>query len=313
MQTPKTASRQATVPVHLPSLLAFSLVARHMNFARAADDFGVSPTAMSKTIKSLEEQLETRLFNRTTRSVSLTETGAELLKALQPALEQIRASVDQVVEKAGKVHGELRINSSFVAYSTLIEPHLQSFLARYPELSFEVAIDNGLSDIVAHGFDAGVRLGHAVQKDMIGAPVGPVQQFIAVGSPAYLEKAGTPGTPQELLQHDCIRQRIGNAGRFLEWNFMDGDRVSSVQVSGQFIASEMRCALDAAKAGQGLAYVFRGFAAAALRSGELIPLLEGHSPPGETFYFYYANRAQMPAKLRAFIDFFQAAHWSVPG
>jgi DNA-binding transcriptional LysR family regulator len=293
-------------PVHLPGLLAFESVARHLNFARAAAEHAVTPTAMSKTVKTLEVQLGIRLFNRTTRSVALTEAGAKLLATLAPALSQIRQSIEAVGESSARPHGALRINTSYVAYAALIEPYVNGFLKRYPDIDLDVVIDNALNDIVSGGFDAGIRLGHAVQRDMIALPIGPLQKLVVVGSPKYLARRGRPKTPRELLAHDCVRQRIGDRGRFLEWEFVSGTKPVRIDVQGRLIVNEMRCALTAALEGNGLAYVFRQFAAAELASGELLTVLDRHCPPGESFHLYYPNRAQMPGKLRAFIEFVRA-------
>ena len=298
--------------VHLPALLAFDSVARHLNFARAAAEHAITPTAMSKTVKTLEAQLGIRLFNRTTRSVALTEAGTTLLATLAPALAQIRHGIEQVGAASGRPQGTLRINSSYVAYAALIEPHMNGFLKRYPEIGFEVVIDNALNDIVSGGFDAGIRLGHAVQRDMIAVPIGPLQRLVAVAAPKYLARHGTPKTPKDLLAHECVRQRIGDRGRFLDWDFVIGTKPLRIDVKGRLIVNEMRCALTAARQGNGLAYVFKQFAAADLASGKLETVLERHCPPGESFHLYYPNRAQMPGKLRAFIEFVRAVNWEVP-
>ncbi|MGY2852217.1 LysR family transcriptional regulator [Pseudomonas tolaasii] len=191
-------------PVHLPALVAFECVARHMNFARAAAELEVTPTAMSKTIKQLEAQLGVRLFNRTTRSVALTESGNQLLDTLAPALEQIRFSVQQVHDTATRPYGELKINSSYVAYASLIEPHVPAFLALYPDITLDISLDNGLSDIIGEGFDAGVRLGQALQRDMIAVPLGTSQPMVVVGTPQYLAQSAplnTPGRPAQTRLH----------------------------------------------------------------------------------------------------------------
>jgi DNA-binding transcriptional LysR family regulator len=297
--------------VPLPSLLAFEVVARHLSFARAAAELEVTPTAISKTIKQLEAQLDVRLLHRTTRSVALTEAGARLLASVAPALAQIRGSVEDARELSGRPSGSLRLNTSYVAYAALIEPHVPRFIERYPEISLDVQIDNGLSDIVGGGFDAGIRLGHALQRDMIAVPVGPPQQLIAVAAPAYLAARGTPRTPSELLGHECIRQRLA-PGRFLEWRFTIGSKAVTIDVRGRLVFSEMHSAMAAARAGCGLAYVFRQFAAPALRAGELVAVLEKHSRPREAFHLYYPSRAQMPGKLKAFVDFIRAANRDPP-
>lgn len=298
--------------VHLPSLLAFGVVARHLNFARAAQELAVTPTAMSKTIKQLEAQLGVRLFNRTTRSVALTEQGAQLLGALAPALAQIRSAVEQASVSASRPAGLLRLNSSYVAYAALVEPHLRQFMQRYPDITLDVQVDNDLSDIVGAGFDAGIRLGHALQRDMIAVPLGPLQQLVVVASPAYLQQHGTPRVPKDLLHHDCIRQRLGSGGRLLAWDFTVANKVLGIDVQGRLFFNEMRSVLAAACHGNGLACVFRQFAAADIQAGRLTVVLERYCRPHEAFHVYYPSRAQMPGKLRVFIDFVRAANGEVP-
>ncbi len=304
--------RLSTPQVHLPGLLAFASVARELNFARAAAQLAVTPTAISKTIKQLEAQLGVRLFNRTTRSVSLTEAGAQLLESVRPALEQITHSMQQLGELAARPHGTLRINCSFVAYAALIEPHVPAFLARHPQLTLELAIDNGLSDIVGEGFDAGIRLGHALHRDMVALPLGPLQRRLVVATPAYFAEHGTPETPEDLLRFDCIRQRLSSRNRFYEWTFQKRGKPLTIEVSGRLVFDEMRSALRAAVQGCGIAFVFRQFAARELGSGALVCALEKFCPPSEAFHIYFAHRAQMPAKLRVFVDFIRAANAEVP-
>src|SRR5262245_25155963 len=202
--------------VHLPALVSFECVARHLSFVRASEELDVTTPAVSKTIKQLETQLDVRLFNRTTRSVALTEAGTKLRDTLAPALAQIRDSVQQAGDFSERPHGLLRINTGYVAYASLIQAHLASFGERYPEITLDITIDNNLSDIVAGGFDAGIRLGHALQRDMIAVPLGSTQQLTVVGSPRYFERRGTPRKPHDLLEHDCIRHRL-NRARFFEF------------------------------------------------------------------------------------------------
>lgn len=296
----------------MPSLVTFERVARHLNFARAAEDLQITPTAVSRTIKQLEARLGMRLFNRTTRSVALTEGGAELLASLAPALAQIRSSVERASASSSRSSGLLRINTSGVAYSALIEAHVGEFAARYPDVVLEVQIDNGLVDIVGGGFDAGIRLGHAVQRDMVAVPMGPLQQLVVVGSPRYLAERGVPKAPKDLLDHECIRQRLGSNGRFLDWEFSRGAKSTVIAVQGRLIFNEMHASLVAARHGCGLAYVFRQFAAADLSEGRLEIVLERHTKASEAFHLYYPSRTLMPRKLRAFIDFIRAANWNAP-
>jgi DNA-binding transcriptional LysR family regulator len=291
-------------------LVAFECVARHLSFARAAEEFDVTTTAISKTIKQLEAQLDVRLFNRTTRSVALTEAGTKLLGTLAPALSQIRDSVQQAGEFSEHPQGLLRINAGYVAYAALIQPHLASFAERYPEITLDITLDNNLSDIVAGGFDAGIRLGYALQRDVIAVPLGPMQQLTVVGSPRYFKRRGTPRAPHELLEHDCIRHRL-NRARFFEWEFRIGGKDVTIDVRGRLVLDEMRAVLGAACEGSGLGLVFRQFAAAEITSGAVVPIFDQFLPPDQPFHLYYANRAHTPRKLRAFIDFMQAMNRKV--
>jgi DNA-binding transcriptional LysR family regulator len=290
--------------VSLPALVAFERVARRLNFARAASELEVTPTAISKTIKTLEAQLNVRLFNRTTRSVGLTEHGSQLLSTLAPALDLIKVSVQQIGEAAARPTGVLRINTSPVAFATVIQPFQAEFLKRFPDVTLEVSMQTQMIDIVAGGFDAGIRMGHAVQRDMVAVPLGAMQRMVVVGSPAYLEERGTPDRPTDLLAHACIRLRF-DQGRYFEWQFRSRGKLVAIDVRGPLVHSDMRFALEAARQGIGLAFVFRQFAEESLRRGELLPLLERHCAPADTFYLYYPHRARMPGKLRAFIDFMQ--------
>jgi len=289
--------------IPLPALVAFDAVARHLNFGRAAVELDVTTTAVSKTIKNLERQLGARLFNRTTRSVALSEPGAQLLGTLGPALEQIRQSIGIVGSAFEKPYGMLRINSSYVAHSCLIAGHLKEFHERYPDVELEISVDNTLTDIVGAGFDAGIRLGHAVHRDMIAVPLGPLQRRLVLASPHYLASHSAPKKPEDLMEHDCIRQRLSGRARFYEWTFRVRGRSVAIDVTGALVFDEMRSVLEATRSGCGLGYVFEQFAARDIASGALVPVLEKFSPPTEAFHLYYPARVMMPGKLRAFLDF----------
>ena len=289
--------------LHLPALLAFDCVARHLSFGRAATELDVTATAISKTVKQLESRLGVRLFNRTTRSVALTEAGAQLFGTLRPALEQIRQSVGSVSGAFSRPYGTLRINTSYVAYTCLIAASLPAFIQRYPEVELEISVDNTLTDIVAAGFDAGIRLGHALHRDMVAVPLGPLQQRLVLAAPAYLAAHAAPRKPEDLMNHDCIRQRLSGRARFFEWVFRVKQQTVTIDVTGRLVLDEMRSVVDAARRGCGLAYVFKQFAAAEIGSGALVPVLEKFSPPSEAFHLYYPARTMMPGKLRAFLDF----------
>lgn len=294
--------------IPMPALIAFDAVARHLNFGRAAVELSVTATAVSKMIKQLEAQLEVRLFNRTTRSVALSEPGAQMFASLAPALEQIRQTMGLVGGAFGKPFGTLRINTSYVAHACLIADHLRAFQVRYPEVELEVSVDNTLTDIVAGGFDAGIRLGHAVHRDMVAMPLGPLQRRVVVASPEYLASHSAPRQPVDLMQHDCIRQRLSGRARFFEWVFRAQRRNLVVDVTGSLVFDEMRSVLEAARAGCGMGYVFEQFAAGDIGSGALVKVLEKFSPPSEAFHLYYPSRVMMPGKLRAFVDFIREVH-----
>src|SRR5262249_1488992 len=176
--------------------------------------------------------------------VALTEAGTKLLDSLAPALAQIRESVEQAGDFSERPHGRLRINAGYVAYAALIQPHLASFGERYPEITLDITLDNNRSDIVAGGFDAGIRLGYALQRDVIAAPLGPIQLLSVVGSPLYFQRRGTPRTPHDLVEHDCIRQRL-NRARFFEWEFRIDGKDVTVDVHGRLVLDEMRAVLGA--------------------------------------------------------------------
>lgn len=303
-----STTTQTPPQVTLASLVAFEQVARRMSFARAARELEVTPTAISKTVKALEAQMGVRLFNRTTRSVSLTEHGALLLESLSPALALIKSSVQQVAEEASKPKGLLRINTSYVAYAVLIQPYIAAFTKQFPDVQIDFAIDDKLVDIVGNGYDAGIRAGRSLQKDMIAVPLGGPLHLAVVASPDYLREHGTPDVPQALLDYDCIRQRFVSPTRFFEWKFNANGAPLTVEVSGRLIYSEMRSAMDAARRGLGLAYVYRHFADEYIGQGQLVPLLEDQCVAMEGFYLYYPNRSHMPGKLRAFIAFMQEAN-----
>ncbi|USX19846.1 LysR family transcriptional regulator [Oxalobacteraceae bacterium OTU3REALA1] len=295
-------------PVHLPGLLTFESVARHLNFARAAAEMGVTPTAVSRTIKNVEAQLNVRLFNRTTRSVSLTEAGASLNAALGPALELIKSSLSQALLATDQPSGMLRVNSSYVAYRILIEPHLAAFLEKFPLIDVEISLDNQLSDIVSAGFDIGIRMGKKLQNDMVAVQLGPVQKRIVVVAPDYFRERREPETIDELLKHDCIRQRYSVAGRFYEWKFEDRGQTVQIDVQGRLIYDEMRSVLDAAVQGQGIAFILEDFAKQELANGSLRQILRLHTEVDDAFHLYYPHRTHMPGKLRAFVDFMRTAN-----
>lgn len=298
----------AAPPIHLPGLLTFEAAARHLNFARAAAELGVTPTAVSRTIKAVEAQLNVRLFNRTTRSVSLTEAGSSLNSKMAPALALIRDSLSEALLATDQPSGTVRINSSYVAYRTLIEPHIDAFLANFPLIHVEISLDNVLGDIVNAGFDIGIRMGKKVQNDMVAMQLGSAQKRIVVAAPDYFQGRKEPKSIDDLLNHDCIRQRYSVGGRWFEWKFDSAGQMIQIDVQGRLLFDEMKSVVDAAARGQGIGFVFEDFAKQELASGQLRQILKRHSGMDDAFHLYYPHRKHMPGKLRAFVDFMLRAN-----
>lgn len=296
----------ANADLPLGALVTFECVARHLRFARAADELRVTPTAVSKTIAQLEEQIGVRLLNRTTRSVALTEAGTRLLESAAPALASLRQGLEDARSTSEGPAGVVRVNTSYVAFAMLFEPHLRAFVAAYPRITPEFSIDSAPGDVVARGFDAGVRPGRALQQDMVAVPLGPVQKLVVVGAPSYLAAAGHPKKPADLLAHACIRQRLSAGDRFLDWTLRSGKEVSTLDVPAALVLDDMRSALDAARAGVGLAYVFEQFAAPDLARGTVERVLPTAALIREAFYLYFPSRRNLAPKLRVFADWFRA-------
>jgi len=287
---------------NLSHLDVFAAIARHGSFRRAAAEAGMSTSAVSHAIRGLEERLGVSLFNRTTRSVALTEAGQRLLERLQPALRDVGDALEEMDNFRAVPSGTLRINTSHVAALLLLAPLMQRFLAAYPEIHLEVVEDDGLVDIVASGFDAGVRFHESVPEDMVGVRFGAAQRFIVVGTPDYFRQRPAPRHPGDLAGHDCIRHRFPS-GRMFKWEFDKGGERFEIDVAGRLTLGSQYMILRAALDGLGLAYLFEGLATEALGEGRLVQALGDWSPtydPG--FMLYYPRQRRMPSALRAFID-----------
>jgi DNA-binding transcriptional LysR family regulator len=302
----------ALADLPLAALATFECVARRLHFSRAAEELRVTPTAVSKTIAQLEAYLGARLLHRTTRSVALTEAGTQLAAATAPALAALAGGVEDVRGAGDEAAGTLRVSTSYVAYTTLLEPHLRGFFAAYPRVTVELSIDSAPTDIVGRGFDIGIRPGRAVKQDMVAVALGPVQRLVVVAAPGYLARAGRPRRPADLLAHACIRQRLAIDGRLLEWTLRRGKERRTLDVTGPLVLDDMRAVLGAARADNGLAYVFEHLAAPDLASGALERVLPDHELVREAFFLYYPSRAQLPRKLRAFIDWFRDRNEPAP-
>jgi DNA-binding transcriptional LysR family regulator len=285
----------------LTELQAFSAVAEHRSFRKAADALGVTRSALSRTLLGLEERLGVRLLNRTTRSVSPTEAGARLLGRLEPVLRDLDAALDALSDHREGPRGTLRINTNEGAARLLLERAVPEFLERHPHVELDLVTEGRLVDIVEQGFDAGVRLIEAVPKDMIAIPIGGELRFLVVASPAYLAGRAPPITPDDLRQHRCIRQRLPS-GKPYRWEFERHGEEIRIDVPGALTLDHSGLMAQAAADGLGIAYVPESFARALLDAGRLTTVLDDWCPWIPGLALYYPRNALVPPTLRAFID-----------
>src|SRR6516164_9585814 len=277
---------------NLNDLLVFRAVATERSFTRAAAKLGVSQSALSHTIRALEERLGLRLLTRTTRSVSPTEAGERLLHTVGPRFEEIEAELEALSELREKPAGTIRITATDYAADTILWPKLTKLLRQYPDIKVEIVIDYGLIDIVAERFDAGVRSGEQVAKDMIAVRIGPDMRSAVVGSPSYFNKRPEPQRPQELLGHNCINLRLPTHGGLYGWEFANDGNELKVHVEGQLVFNGTFQMLNAALAGFGLAYVPEDVAQPHIAKRRLKRVLEDWCPPYSGYHLYYPSRRQ---------------------
>jgi DNA-binding transcriptional LysR family regulator len=273
-------------------LLAFLAVAKERSFTRAAARLGVSPSALSHTVRGFEERLGLRLLTRTTRSVAPTEAGERLLRAAGPRLEEIEAELAALSELRDKPAGTIRITAHDHAVRAVLWPAVQKLLPNYPDIKVEIIIDYGLTDIVAERYDAGVRSGEMVAKDMVAVRIGPDMRSAVVGAPSYFANRPRPKTPQDLTTHACINLRLPTHGGLYVWEFEKGGREIRARVEGQLVFNGTAPMLDAALAGFGLAYVPEDTVRAHLADGRLIRVLADWCPPYPGYHLYYPSRRQ---------------------
>ncbi|HEX7816264.1 LysR family transcriptional regulator [Dyella sp.] len=285
----------------LAELTAFAAIVRHSSFRGAADDLGMSPSTLSHMMRALEDRLGLRLFNRTTRSVAPTEAGSSLFRGLVPILDALDATLLDVSALGGKLSGSLRINMLEQAAPVLMRRIIPTFLERHPDIRLELITEGRLIDIVADGFDAGVRLKEAVPQDMVAVPFGGAMQFLVVASPAYLHRHGTPAVPEDLFNHRCIRMRLPS-GKMYRWEFERHEQELRLDVPGTVILDRMDLMVEAAARGFGLAYVWIDTVQPAIDRGEVVPVLTDWTPPFPGFCLYYPSHRLLPAGLRAFVD-----------
>jgi DNA-binding transcriptional LysR family regulator len=287
---------------NLNDLQAFFAVARERNFTRAAAKLGVSQSALSHTVRGLEERLGLRLLTRTTRSVSPTEAGERLLGTVGPHFEEIETELAALSELREKPTGTIRITTTEYAADALLWPALMKFLPRYPDIKVEITVDYGLTDIVAQRYDAGVRSGELVQKDMIAVRIGPDMRMAVVGSPSYFTKRFPPKKPQELTGHDCINLRLQTYGGLYAWEFEKGTRKLNVRVDGQLVFNGTMQMLGAALAGFGLAYVPEDLVQPHIAEGRLRRVLADWCPPFSGYHLYYPSRRQVTPAFALLVE-----------
>jgi DNA-binding transcriptional LysR family regulator len=284
----------------LGELEAVLAVARHRSFRAAATELGVSTSALSHAVAALEARISVRLFNRTTRSVSLSEAGVQFVDSIAPALSTIRVAIEQVGNFRDTLSGTLRINTSAGAAKQAM-PLFIAFLQRYPEMKLDIVTEGRLIDIVVEGFDAGIRLAETVPRDMIAVPFGDRQRFAVVGSPTYFAQHKPPRTPADLNAHRCIRTRMPS-GAIYQWEFERHGEAVRIDGKGALTLDEPGLMLAAARAGLGLTYLTEWTVAADVEAGTLVRVLEDWTPPLDGLCLYYPGRRHVPAGLRALID-----------
>jgi len=290
----------------LPALAAFVRVARHGSFTGAAAALAVSPSAISQTIRQLETRLGVRLLQRTTRSVGLTEAGAALLARIEPALQEIGAATDDIRQQRDTPVGTLRLTAANSAATIVLRPLIAAFMQAYPGICVDVVTDDRFADLAAEGFDAGLRLGEALQQDMVAIPLTGPLRMVVVASPAYLARHGAPESPSDLHTHACLQYRFGPQGSVYRWEFVQDGRTFTVDTHAALIANDKGLLLRAALDGMGLLYEFSDPIRPELEASRLVTVLDAWLPPFDGFYLYYPGRVLMPPKLRVFVDFLKA-------
>ncbi|MDH6233024.1 DNA-binding transcriptional LysR family regulator [Mesorhizobium soli] len=290
----------------LAALPIFRTVARAGGFTAASGRLGISVSAVSQAIRQLELRLGTRLFDRTSRSVRLTERGHQLLEAIEGPIGVLSGALEAIKEADGEPSGHLRISLSRLAAEVCILPKLAEFVRRYPAVRLELSTDDRLTDIVSNGFDAGIRFRGALELDMISVPIGPPLRRSILASPDYLARAGEPQTPEDLVRHAVIRYRFPGSGRLEPVTLRRGEETVHLDPPAALILDDNGHFALASRAGLGLAQRFRATEEEALKSGELVSVLDTYEPEPQHFHIYFPSRSLQPTKLRAFIQWFRA-------
>ena len=289
-------------PVPFPQLQAFLAVARHQSFSGAARELGVTRSAVSQSVRQLEELLKVVLLARTTRSVSPTDAGRRLIEGAGPSLGQVAAVLAEVSARPGETLGRLRLSVPRAAVPFVIDPVLPAFRARHPRVEVELVLEERLVDIVAEGYDAGVRLSESIERDMVQVRVTDAFRFVVVGAPSYFAQHGTPERPEDLLRHECITFRSQTTGALYAWELERGRRNWRVPVRGGVVTSDSRLNASLAEQGVGLSYAFEPHVREQLRSGKLRIVLERYAPTVPGFFIYFPSVARKSAPLRLFVE-----------
>jgi len=287
---------------NLNDISAFLAVARERSFTKAAARLGLSQSALSHTVRGLEERIGLRLLTRTTRSVAPTEAGERLLRTVGPRLDEIDAELAALSELRDKPAGTIRITAGEHAAESILWPAVARLLPQYPDIKVEIVVDYGLTNIVAERYDAGVRLGEQVAKGMIAVRIGPDMRMAAVGAPSYFARRPRPKKPQDLTSHDCINLRLPTYGGLYAWEFEKGGRELKVRVEGQLVFNNIPLRVNAALAGLGLAYLPEDQVEAHLADGRLIRVLADWCPPFPGYHLYYPSRRQHSPAFNLLID-----------
>lgn len=287
---------------HLADLAAFTTVARERSFTKAAAQIGMTQSSLSHAIRRLEGRLGLRLLSRTTRSVAPTEAGERLLRTLRPAFEGIDAEIDALTSLRERPAGTIRISTAEHAAETVLMPVLQRFLPAYPDIQVEVTLDYGLTDIVAGQFDAGIRLGEQVAKDMVAVRIGPDIRMAVVATPGYFEGKRLPKSPQDLQEHNCINLRLPTRGGIYSWEFEKGSREIKVHVEGQLVFNNLWMRLRAVRAGLGIAFVSEDIVQADLAAGRLVRVLADWCTPFPGYHLYYPSRLHPKPAFSMLLD-----------
>jgi DNA-binding transcriptional LysR family regulator len=290
-----------------PGLKAFMTVAEQKSFSKAAELLGVSPSALSQTVKSFEEALGIRVLHRTTRSVSLTEAGQRLLDRIRPAASELEAALQEAKSASARPSGAVRIKSPKLAFQTYVEGRIAAFNKKHPEIVLDVTIDDAVVDIVARNYDVGIIIGEVIDKDMIAVRLGPDIRHVAIAAPSYLASFEAPKTPKELAKHKCLRWRWTGETNPYVWEFFENDTWFNVEVSGPLVVTDYDMLLRAAAEGVGIAFCPDILVRDLLESGEVVEILKEWSAPFPGYFMTYPQQRQMAPALRAFIDFMKTS------